>query len=306
LNIRHVTYNEIDKQKWDDCIRRSVNGLIYTESVYLDTMAAHWDGIVLDDYEAVMPLTWKKKWGIQYVYQPPFMQQGGIFFKKNLSAKTVNSFLAIAVSKFRFAEFTCNAFNPVKTEKDIQLKLRNNFILPLGNGYKKIFSAYDVYIKQRLTRLKKFNLQYKHSNDHEEVIELYQQLYKERMESVTVADFSKFKKLCDFYAKTDRVIVREVYDMENELLASVVLLRDDRRLYNIISCVLPKGKKLLANYFLYNEIIREFASERIILDFEGSDIPGVAYFYSKFAGSNEKYPFIKFNRLPMPIRLLKK
>jgi len=72
VKLSYLPYKQIDKVKWDACIRHSMNRLIYAESVYLDHMAVNWDAIVLNDYEAVMPLPWKKKLGIRYLYQPSF------------------------------------------------------------------------------------------------------------------------------------------------------------------------------------------------------------------------------------------
>ena len=92
LKITYLTYQEIDKAKWDDCINQSINKLIYAESVYLDAMAENWDAIIMNDYEAVMPLTWKKKFGIKYLYQPAFIQQGGIFSRKKIDGKLIDSF----------------------------------------------------------------------------------------------------------------------------------------------------------------------------------------------------------------------
>ena len=89
-------------------------------------------------------------------------------------------------------------------------------------------------------------------------------------------------------------------------MAQILFLKDNNRLYNIIPCITEKGKELLANYFLYNELIKEYAADNIIIDFEGSDIPGVAYFYEKFASKNQQYPAIKFNTLPAIIKLFKK
>jgi hypothetical protein len=48
---------------------------------HLDRTAVVWDALVWGDYEFVMPLPVRKKWGIQYVYQPLFCQQLGIFPK---------------------------------------------------------------------------------------------------------------------------------------------------------------------------------------------------------------------------------
>ena len=93
------------------------------------------------------------------------------------------------------------------------------------------------------------------------------------MNSVSSKDYLQFEKLCKILFTSNRVIIRHVYNSDGkELLASILLLKDGKRLYNIISCILPKGKKLLANYFLYNEVIKEFADEDIILDFDIDEI----------------------------------
>ncbi|HRF27551.1 MAG TPA: hypothetical protein PKW54_09435, partial [Ferruginibacter sp.] len=76
-------------------------------------------------------------------------------------------------------------------------------------------------------------------------------------------------------------------------------------LYNMISCIWPEGKKKGANYFLFDQVIREFSGNPLSLDFEGSDVPGIAYFYEKFSDKKEIYPFIRLNRLPWPLRILK-
>ena len=56
LDIQYLLHYEIDKSKWDKCINGADNGLIYGYSFYLDHMAKHWDALVLNDYEAIMPL----------------------------------------------------------------------------------------------------------------------------------------------------------------------------------------------------------------------------------------------------------
>ena len=61
LKIQYLTHYQIDKAKWDDCIGKADNGLIYAYSFYLDQMSKNWDALVLNDYAAVMPLTWNRK-----------------------------------------------------------------------------------------------------------------------------------------------------------------------------------------------------------------------------------------------------
>ncbi len=74
VEIKYLTYQQINKIKWDACIDKAGNGLVYGYSFYLDAMAKNWDALVLsagpggNDYKAVMPLTWNKKYSILYLY----------------------------------------------------------------------------------------------------------------------------------------------------------------------------------------------------------------------------------------------
>src|SRR6266516_1681416 len=90
-NIQYIPKKKIDKEKWDRCITNASNGLIYGYSFYLDLMAKNWDGLMLDDYKAVMPLTWNRKYSIDYLYQPFVCAQLGLF-GKNLSNDLLENF----------------------------------------------------------------------------------------------------------------------------------------------------------------------------------------------------------------------
>ena len=74
----------------------------------------------------------------------------------------------------------------------------------------------------------------------------------------------------------------------------------------MISCISTEGKKLEANYFLYDRIIHEFADTSVMLDFEGSDAEGIAAFYKKFNPAKQPYPFIRYNNLPSYIKIFKR
>ena len=77
MNARIISNEEIDRKKWDDSLLNFPCSLIYSQSFYLDAMCK-WDALVVGDYEALMPLPNRKKWKINYLYQPAFTQQLGI------------------------------------------------------------------------------------------------------------------------------------------------------------------------------------------------------------------------------------
>lgn len=99
--IEYLANNQIDREKWDNCISKSNNGLLYAYSFYLDQMATNWDALVLNNYEYVMPLTWRKKYTIYYLYQPFLTAQLGVF-GNNLTAELLEAFLNEIPKKFKY------------------------------------------------------------------------------------------------------------------------------------------------------------------------------------------------------------
>lgn len=305
----YLKHNKIDKTKWDCCIKESKQAVIYGESAYLDYMAGEWDALILGDYEAVMPLCFKKKWGIRYLYQPAFTQQGGIFSALQIDSNLIESFLQVCKEYFLFAEINMNFGNDTIIEiSDNQFISRpcNNYLLDIRDSYKNISSNYQPYFAERIRRAEKHKLTYREQHSIGEATQLFRSLYENRMKSVFKSDWINFNKLCLHYDKQDSVIVRSVTSYSSgDILAMILLFKDNQRIYNIMSSVTENGKKLLANYFLYDQVIMEFSQQGLILDFEGSDLPGVSYFYEKIATTNQPYYFVKYNNLPFPLNLFK-
>src|SRR3954466_15915014 len=108
--ISYVLRKNIDQEKWNNCIKQAGNGLIYAYSDYLDQMAGDWDGLVYGEYEAVMPLPWRKKYGIYYLYQPFLPAQLGLF-GNTIGPHLLSGFLKAIPEKFRLWEFSLNHRN---------------------------------------------------------------------------------------------------------------------------------------------------------------------------------------------------
>jgi hypothetical protein len=299
VGIRIIPQKQINKAKWDQCIHASPNGLIYAESMYLDNLCADWFGIVKDDYEAVMPLCWREKFGIRYLFQPAFCQQGGIFSRKNDIQVIEPEFFSEVKNFSRFAEINLNYAHGAGSAFPV-VRTLNNFLRDLS------FKTYNTYIDQRLKRLQKFSLHIQNTDDVRGIVRDYQQLYGSRFPSVSENDYENFIQLALMLKEHGRVIMKEVRNEAHDLLASCLLLKDNRRIYNLISNLFPTGRTKLANYFLYDQVFTEYAGRGLLFDFEGSDLEGVKYFYEKFSTANQPFPTVKINDLPGPLKWLKK
>ena len=297
--IQYLTQQQIDKEKWNACITASVNSLIYGYAFYLDCMAGQWDALVLNDYEAVMPLTRNRKFGIAYLYQPPFTQQLGIFSRTTPPEELSPLFIARVKQHFRFAEIFLNYRNAGK-----ELQPRTNFILSLSEDYAVTSKGYSRDALKNIRRAEKFDLQYGIMNDFHIATRYYKKLYAARTRHINGNDYYNFEQLCSAANKKGMLVVRQVMDKQ-ELLATALLLQDGNRLYLLQSATVPEGRLKEANYFLLDNLVREFSNRAFILDFEGSDIPGIAHFYSNFGAVDQPYYFMRYNNLPWPLKFFK-
>ena len=112
--IRCLENKAIDKPKWDALIAECGN--IYAYSWYLDIAHPGWDALVDDDYQAVMPLTGGKKFGVNYLFQPFFVQQLGVFSKTPMTEGKLNDFLDAIPDKYRFCELRLNESNTLDND----------------------------------------------------------------------------------------------------------------------------------------------------------------------------------------------
>ncbi|HSF44895.1 MAG TPA: hypothetical protein VLA58_02760 [Chitinophagaceae bacterium] len=294
--IRFLEREKVNTDAWDALIRRSSNGLVYALSGFLDNLSPGWCALVSDNFDAVMPLTQRKKYGISYLYQPPFLQQLGIFGITN--AETNALFISTAKKHYQFAEINLNTTNPCPGTI-----ARQNFVLSLDRPYDEIAAGFSTAHSKNLKRAGNAGLRYVHSQAIESNVNLNYSLIGSSISTVKRFHYDAIIALAG--TVSDHVMSREVWKDE-DLQASCVCFVDHRRIYFILSTVTETGKHHQANHFLIDQLIREYSGQQRILDLEGSDIPGVAEFYKGFGAINEPYYFLKWNNLPWPLKLLKK
>ncbi len=294
--IKHLTRQQINDDRWNHCIKKSGNGLLYAKTAYLDLLAGQWEALVAGDYNCIMPLVARRKYGVRYLYQPPFCQQLGIIGE--CSSALEKEFIEMAMSVYPFAEINMN-FNNVH----VQDSLCNNFIVDLRPDYKHISSAYSNDLKKNLVRGGQLSLQYGIAHNAEEPILHYRRNYGERFPQVREEHYNALAKFCQLYP--EHCLAREVTSAGN-LLATVLCLVDTKRIYFIASTTLPEGRNMEANHFLVDQLIKEHAQKPLVLDFEGSDIEGIASFYRNFGAVNQPYPRLRWNRLKWPWSMFKK
>ena len=319
-HIRYLRRQEIDTGQWDACIQAASNRLIYGRSFYLDEMTTgQWDGLVLGEYAAVMPLPWRRKAGVRYLFQPAFTQQTGIFSPGSITPGLIGSFLQRLDHHFRFAAIFLNYANPLPPSPDPRTRTatHSNFILPLNAPYQQLSGQYKGDLVRNLQLAGRSDLRYMMDVDLTTVLEGYRREYEDRVPHVKEEDYRRFEKLCLYLQKKGQLLIRAAVGRDREVMATALLPMDEAaanptsgspmpRMYLLQSTTTAAGRAVAANHFLLDNMVKEWADTSRILDFEGSDLPGIAHFYRNFGSHDQPYFYYRYNKLPWPIRLLKR
>jgi hypothetical protein len=300
-SIQYITHNKIDKLKWDDCIAGASNSLIYATALYLDEMAKYWDALILNNYEAVMPLTYNKKLGIYYLYQPFACASLGVF-GNHLSQQVVELFLQNIPPHFKYADIYLNRENNFNV-KSVHLTPRTNYVLSLDKPYTEIDKQYRQSYQQILKNIGTATL-IKINIDYELVIDLAQKKMNE-VKPFKMDDIKRFRKLCHALLQKDQVKTYGVFHDDN-LVASGIFFIDNCRAYYVMAGNTTPGRTLGASHILIDAFIKNHSDRKLSLDFEGSNIPGIAFFFKGFGAMKEIYFSLRFNRLNKLIQLFKK
>lgn len=292
--IQYLTNREIDREKWDKCVASATNSLIYNSSIYLDMLADDWNAIVVDDYRAIMPLPWRKKFLFKYYYHVPFVPQSGITgeYENTIFPKLSKEIFR----RIRFGDLLLN-YDNVEYASYLRARKMTNMVLDLSLDMPHLHKVYHRDLDKNLRKSARYELQYIAEPDIKLGVSLFKKLYGSRFPSVNTVHYERFAALCLYLQRIQQAFARKVTDRKGRLLAVGIFFKDHRRIYNIMNSVPPEGRRRSANHFLFDQLLREFAGSGLTLDFEGSQLPGIRKFYENFGAVNE--PFFWVRRVPL-------
>jgi len=282
--IKYISYKNLDLVKYDQCIEDSFNVRIYAFSWYLDCVADSWDTLVLNDYEAVMPLPKRKKYGLYYIYQVAWIQQLGVFSKGVIDADLISNFINSIPNKFVLVDYFFNSGNDFTGK---YVSKRTNFILPLNRSFEDILNGFNKN-RKRASKSDFTDFRIDKKGSKKEFLELYAGIRKD-----IKSHAGSFEKIETLLSKGHKSVhIWNVYKNE-KLLAGLVWLKDSFRITYLLPVALEEAKQENIPTFLINELIKEYQNTNYILDFEGSMVKGVARFYRSFGAEEEEYGWYK-------------
>lgn len=298
--IRFLKHDQIDKIKWDASINRAVNGNLYAWSWFLDIVNPEWCALVEDDYMRVFPLTVYSKAGINYVRQPYFTQQLGIFYQTFLTQEIINDFLTSIPQTYKFIHIYLNTSSRIDSlGKDFDM---TNLELDLISDYDTISRSYSSNLQRNLKKAAKQSLSVSKHVRPEEIVSLFQKNKGKEIAHLDESSYQLIQRIAYTTISNGTGEIWGTYDEYNQLLAGALWIKSHQKTIFFFSSVSQDGKKANAMPFLIDSFIRENAGSPLTLDFEGSNDIGLARFYSGFGAQKVLYQKYIHNKLPLVLR----
>lgn len=302
--IRYLKHNEIDKSKWDRCIKNATNGKPYALSWYLDVVHPGWEALVADDYHSVMPLTAGQKFGISYLYQPFFVQQLGLFSINVVTKEDVACFMNAIPERYRLIEIRLNEGNLLPATQT-GISFHRNIVLDLEFPYETLYGSYHTNTRRNLAIAMRNDLRILKNIPIETIISLFRAHRGASIKTWGEKAYDTLKKLTSEMLSHDAAFTCGVaLPDSDDVLAGALFIKWQGRIIFLFSGNSAFAMKKQAMTFLIDNIVRTYSEKNILLDFEGSDNANLARFYRGFGGSEIYYPSYTLNRLNIVSRSL--
>jgi hypothetical protein len=294
--------HEIDREQWDNCVRNSPGVKPYAFSWYLDIMAPGWEALVDDDYDSVFPIPCSEKFGVKYVATPVFLQQVGAFSPDKPSENSVIEFLDYLPDFYKLVDLSISQ-NVVYD--GYKITERVNYELDLSKHYDKLWENFSTHCKRNVEASSRKKPELVDNVKPEELIDLFILNRGKEIKGIKVDDYQRLKNLMDFCLKNKKGRIIGVRGTRRRPLFGMFVVETPGSKVMLFVVNTPQSREKRMGYYVVNELVREFATTKTVLDFAGSSIPDIASFMASFGSVINPFYRIYRNRLLWPVRMLK-
>lgn len=300
--ITYLRHADIDTAAWDRRMAACSNASWYGLRDTLDAATPGWDALVDEATGAQMPLPWRMKYGIRYLYQPFLIQHLGPFSPKP-GKDDAARFLRALPKRFRYADIYVLGAG-ITGVADVRAEERTNHVLHLNGPVEALRKSYSVNHRRSLRKAEQLGVVVERNVDSGRVIAFLESSEQFKRWGIDAAQRSTMRRVLEATEEAGTGFGRMVSD-NGEGAAAAWFVREGGRIIFLKGMGSAKGRDLRAMHALIDDVISESASTGMLLDFAGGNDPQLARFYSGFGAGPVLYSRALMNRLPPLIRQMK-
>lgn len=301
--ITHLRHDRIDKAEWDRLLLQCPDRLWYAQSWVLDLCCPRWEALVGDE-GGIMPLIWRTRYGIDYLYQPYALQQQGLFAPRH-NERSDMAFLDAVPRRFMYWDIHLNAAMMVRPGGDTRLSGNTNQELVLDADTATLRGAYAQGHRRNLRKRTAGPPAIVHDVGPHEFMALFARTTAKRFGNIPAGGRPLLEGLMRGGAERGQCRILGVRD-GGVLVAAACFMEWGGRGILLKSANDVAGTEQQAMFHLVDRYITDHAGTGLVLDFAGSNTPSVARFNAGFGARSTVYLHLVRNRLPAPLRWFKR
>lgn len=284
--IRFVKHKDIDKQWWDATLMQASNKLPYANSWMLDAVSPNWNALIDEDRGMIMPLPWRKKYGIKYVFTPFPLQQLGVFAPNEIDHKLVDEFLEAIPKTYKKVDLQLNW--KCRTERsDLFIEEWINMLVDLDGSVEEIKSGFS---KNHMRNIKKHNssgAEIRRLEDPKIVTKAFRKWKLPDLKGQKI-EMENVERLIDACEQNRAGIAYASY-LNDELVCAAYFILNMGRIIYLKGASSTEGKKTGAMHAIIDHVVGQHAKDNKVLDLGGSNNPALARFYKGFGAEVSIY-----------------
>lgn len=301
--IRHLGHNEIDAALWNAMLSKCVNRMWYMQSWVLDIASPGWEALIDEEVGAIMPLTWRRKWGMHYLFQPYGLQQQGVF-APHVDAALCAAFLAAVPKRFAYWDVYLNEFMMVSAGAGDRVSENEQQVLVLEGDPVTLRSAYSKGHRRNLRREAVNGSVMTEQVGAQEFVDLFRRTTVERFGGGPSGSMTVLERIISAALERGQCRLLGMRD-RGALIAAACFMEWEGRSIFFKSANDAAGLEQQAMFRITDQYIADHAGTGIILDFAGSNTASVARFNAGFGARSTVYLRLVRNRLPVPFKWFK-
>ena len=301
--IRHLVHDEIDKALWDAMLLKCVNRIWYMQSWVLDIASPGWEALMDEESGAIMPLTWRRKWGSNYLFQPYGLQQQGVFAPR-VDVALCEAFLAAVPRRFAYWDIYLNESMHIKAGIDERVSENTQQTILLNADAATLRSGYSQGHRRNLRKAAKDGSPITEQVGAPEFVGIFKRTTVERFGAGPSGSMDVLERL--IVSAIERGQCRMLGMRDGDvLIAAACFMEWNGRAIFFKSANDAVGLERQAMFRITDRYIADHAATGILLDFAGSNTASVARFNAGFGARSTVYLRLVRNRLPLPLKWFK-
>lgn len=290
--IKKLNYREIDFVKYDHCLEQSLQKNYYAKKEILDQLCKDWELLIHGDYEFVMPIPIKKKFGLKIVIMPLFCQQLGIFGPEK-NGQIERKFLNFFKKNYKIFSYSFNFQNLHNADL---IKKKNYFIQK--TDYILLRKNYFKGRKSTVKTAQYLDMKELKAAQHFEFIKInFKGLEKK-------GDSEQFFTYLHFLEAASKLKLFGSYFKDE--LTNIAIVIDDDQCFSLLGLINDEKFKIHngASY-LIDRILKENIAEKCF-NFMGSNIRGIEVFFKSFGSDLQEYSVLENSKKDLVKNLFRK